>query len=234
MSFTSLAEAWICPRPQRTGSVSRLCQVGKDILPCTRPPPRTCRGSVTTTGNATSSFATRQLLGVPDCALREPIGISRCCRMLTSSAVWDFTNILAPAREGVGHSSTTARPTFESVAVVGVGYVGLPLAVALNKRGFDVLGFDVNPDRVGQLRDANDITRSVGHADLVDTRLKFTLNPSDMLGRTCFIVAVPTPVTGRKAPDLQPLRLACATVGEIIGPGALVVIEATVYPGATR
>ena len=130
--------------------------------------------------------------------------------------------------------------TFESllegkdrIAVVGLGYVGLPLAVHLS-RHFDVVGYDLKPDRIRELKSGKDRTLEIAENDLADARIFFTSDPAE-LGRCRFIiVAVPTPIDAYRIPDLTPLRGASAAVGQFMKPGACVVFESTVYPGATE
>jgi UDP-N-acetyl-D-glucosamine/UDP-N-acetyl-D-galactosamine dehydrogenase len=120
------------------------------------------------------------------------------------------------------------------VGIVGLGYVGLPLAVAF-AREFDVLGFDLNAERVAGLRKGRDGTGEVTAAELASvTRLQFSADAAALKACNVYIVAVPTPVTPHKWPDLQPLLIASETVGRALAPGALVIYESTVYPGATE
>ncbi|MGH8427793.1 MAG: nucleotide sugar dehydrogenase [Gammaproteobacteria bacterium] len=121
-----------------------------------------------------------------------------------------------------------------TVAVIGLGYVGLPLAVAL-AREFPVIGYDANPQRIAELRGGEDRTREVGREELAGTkRLELTADAARLREAQIFIVTVPTPVDAHKVPDLGPLRHASETVGRAISPGALIVYESTVYPGATE
>lgn len=121
----------------------------------------------------------------------------------------------------------------EKIAVVGLGYVGLPLAVHL-ARHFAVVGFDVAEARVAELRRGSDHTREVSEADLAAVSLLYTANPADLAACKLFIVAVPTPIDGHRIPDLTPVRRAYATVGQQMGRGSCVVLESTVYPGVTE
>jgi UDP-N-acetyl-D-galactosamine dehydrogenase len=122
----------------------------------------------------------------------------------------------------------------ETIALVGLGYVGLPLAVLLAERGFDVLGFDPDAERVEALRRGLDRTREVDAARLRKAPARYTSNSAELKGRTFFIVAVPTPIDAQKRPDLSALRSASRTVGEALTKGATVVYESTVYPGVTE
>jgi UDP-N-acetyl-D-galactosamine dehydrogenase len=120
------------------------------------------------------------------------------------------------------------------IAVVGLGYVGLPLAVEFGKR-FDTLGFDVKPERVAQLRAGRDTTLEVTSEELKSARnLTFTTELADLKRCRVFIVTVPTPIDGYKRPDLTPLVRASETVGKVMRAGAVVIYESTVYPGCTE
>ncbi len=135
---------------------------------------------------------------------------------------------------GTTHQSELDALPAERVVVVGVGYVGLPLAVALAVAGLDVLGFDLNSRRVSQLTAGQDATGSCNEVDLASSGLSFSDKPADMKGHTCYIVTVPTPLTPNDEPDLSNLVAACTSIGQVIVSGALVIVESTVYPGATR
>ena len=120
------------------------------------------------------------------------------------------------------------------IAVVGLGYVGLPLAVEFGKR-FDTVGFDVKPERVAQLRAGRDTTLEVTSEELKSAeRLSFTTELADLKRCRVFIVTVPTPIDGYKRPDLTPLVRASETVGKVMRTGAVVIYESTVYPGCTE
>ena len=120
------------------------------------------------------------------------------------------------------------------IAVVGLGYVGLPLAVEFGKR-FDTLGFDVKPERVAQLRAGRDTTLEVTREELRGAqRLSFTTDLADLKRCRVFVVTVPTPIDGYKRPDLTPLVRASETVGKTMRAGAVVIYESTVYPGCTE
>ena len=126
----------------------------------------------------------------------------------------------------------------ERVAVVGLGYVGLPVAVAMAERlgpaGVDVTGFDVSQRRIASLRAGTDYTREIDDARLAASGLAVSDDPDCLIGATVFIVTVPTPITAERRPDLGPLQSACASIGPRLAKGALVVFESTVYPGATE
>jgi UDP-N-acetyl-D-galactosamine dehydrogenase len=124
-------------------------------------------------------------------------------------------------------------PEDPKLAVIGLGYVGLPLAVALS-RHFDVLGFDVDRRRIAELEEGHDRTREVDSGTLQAAALAFSADPAALAGRDLFIVTVPTPVDADKQPDLGAVEAASRTVGAALGPGAVVVYESTVYPGVTE
>jgi UDP-N-acetyl-D-galactosamine dehydrogenase len=121
----------------------------------------------------------------------------------------------------------------ERIAIIGLGYVGLPVALAFARQFEDVVGFDIHASKVAQLQAGIDVTGEVDPSELKATRLRVTADPADLVDRTVFIVAVPTPVDVQKRPDLTPLIRASETVGRVLRPGALVVYESTVYPGVT-
>ncbi|WP_445680332.1 nucleotide sugar dehydrogenase [Radicibacter daui] len=120
-----------------------------------------------------------------------------------------------------------------SIAVVGLGYVGLPLAIAL-ARHFPVTGFDISPSRLAELRQGKDRTREVDAQTLKGSALSYTDDLQQLKGRDVYIVTVPTPVDGENKPDLVPLLKACASVGSVLAKGAVVVFESTVYPGVSE
>ncbi|RBP07331.1 UDP-N-acetyl-D-galactosamine dehydrogenase [Roseiarcus fermentans] len=120
------------------------------------------------------------------------------------------------------------------LAVIGLGYVGLPLAVEFGKVR-DVVGFDINASRVEALRTGCDTTLEVADEDLRAAKsLRFTSNCADLDTCRLFIVTVPTPIDGHKRPDLGPLLRASKTVGKALKRGDIVIYESTVYPGATE
>lgn len=120
------------------------------------------------------------------------------------------------------------------LAVIGLGYVGLPLAVEFGKsRG--VVGFDINRERIDGLKQGRDTTLEVDRDELAQARhLTFTTNLDDLKACNTYIVTVPTPIDGHKSPDLRPLLGASETVGKVLSQGDLVIYESTVYPGATE
>jgi len=118
--------------------------------------------------------------------------------------------------------------------VVGLGYVGLPLAVEFGKH-FETIGFDVNPQRIAQLRKGRDTTLEVSRAELrAAERLTFTTDLQRLRRCRVFLVTVPTPIDGYKRPDLTPLVRASESVGAVLSKGTVVIYESTVYPGCTE
>ena len=122
----------------------------------------------------------------------------------------------------------------ERFAVIGLGYVGLPVALAFGKQFPGTVGFDISCPRVEELRDGRDRSGEVGSADLKKASLRFTSDVADLADATFFIVAVPTPIDANNKPDLRPIIAASETVARILRPGAVVVFESTVYPGLTE
>lgn len=131
----------------------------------------------------------------------------------------------------------STQPSPESIAVVGLGYVGLPLALTLAKH-FPVLGFDIDRGRVTELREGHDRTREVDSAALRASTLRLSHDAADLPGHAVYIVTVPTPVDADNLPDLGAVRSAAKSVGQALRhkpvPGAIVVFESTVYPGVTE
>ena len=120
------------------------------------------------------------------------------------------------------------------IVVVGLGYVGLPLALELAKQFPGTIGFDIHEAKVQELRSGLDRTREVPEEALKGTTLKMTSNLEDLKGGDFFIVAVPTPIDGWNRPDLTPMIKASETIGKVIGKGSIVVFESTVFPGVTE
>ncbi|MEM7016261.1 MAG: nucleotide sugar dehydrogenase [Pseudomonadota bacterium] len=119
------------------------------------------------------------------------------------------------------------------ISVIGLGYVGLPVAVAFGRQQRTV-GFDINAPRIKELEQGYDRTREVEREELSATNIHFTSNPEDLQQADFHIVAVPTPVNEAKQPDLTPMLKASETVGKQLKKGDIVVFESTVYPGATE
>ncbi len=120
------------------------------------------------------------------------------------------------------------------LSIVGLGYVGLPLAVEFG-RDRPVVGFDINQRRIDELKACNDITLETTQEELAAAKhLNFTTNPGDLRNCNCYIVTVPTPIDEHKRPDLIPLIKASETVGNVLKQGDIVIYESTVYPGCTE
>ena len=119
------------------------------------------------------------------------------------------------------------------IAVVGLGYVGLPVAVAFGRQQ-RTIGFDINARRIAELTAGHDNTLEVAAADLAASNIQFTANPVDLQQADFHIVAVPTPIDNAKRPDMTPMLRASETVGKQLKQGDIVVYESTVYPGATE
>jgi UDP-N-acetyl-D-glucosamine/UDP-N-acetyl-D-galactosamine dehydrogenase len=122
----------------------------------------------------------------------------------------------------------------EKIAVVGLGYVGLPVAVAFARRFPGSMGFDINARRIEELSRFHDRTGETNREELERARITLTSKVEGLRGCTFFVVAVPTPVDDQKRPDLTPLVKASETVGKALTKGAVVVYESTVYPGVTE
>ncbi len=122
----------------------------------------------------------------------------------------------------------------EKIGIVGLGYVGLPLAVEFGKV-VDVIGFDINKERIEELRKGYDRTKEVTTEELKSsTKLSYSYDQAELRGVNYFIVTVPTPVDEYKKPDLRPLESASKTVGAVLKKGDIVIYESTVYPGCTE
>ncbi|MEA9482280.1 nucleotide sugar dehydrogenase [Xanthomonas campestris] len=125
-------------------------------------------------------------------------------------------------------------PLQAHIAVIGLGYVGLPLAVAFGERR-DTLGFDIDAQRVAQLQQGHDATLELDDAELAAAgQLRYTADAAELAGCTIFIVTVPTPIDSFEQPDLEPLRSATVLIAAALKPGDLVIYESTVYPGTTE
>ena len=120
----------------------------------------------------------------------------------------------------------------EKLALVGLGYVGMPIAVEFAKH-VKVIGFDINEKRVNEYRNGIDSTNEVGE-EIKNTTVDFTAEPAKLKEARFIIVAVPTPVNDDTTPDLNPVKGASRTVGQNLAPGSIVVFESTVYPGVTE
>ncbi len=119
------------------------------------------------------------------------------------------------------------------IAVIGLGYVGLPIALAFAKK-VKVLGFDINEERVKLMKKKIDPSNELPSLEFENSDITFTSHPNDLKKANFFIVAVPTPIDEHNLPDLKPLLSACHTVGKVLKKGDYVVFESTVYPGCTE
>ena len=120
------------------------------------------------------------------------------------------------------------------IAIIGLGYVGLPLALEFAKR-FPVTGFDINDHRIAELRAGRDSTLEAEVSELVEaTDLEFTNEPAEIADANVYVITVPTPIDEHKRPDLRPLTSASETIGKLLEPGNIVIYESTVYPGCTE
>lgn len=129
---------------------------------------------------------------------------------------------------------TTVTTSHLRVGVLGLGYVGLPLAIAFGQQR-ETLGYDIDPARIDALNQGYDATRESSVDELSSAKgLRFSHDPEALRACNCFIVTVPTPIDAHKHPDLGPLLSASETVGRMLKPGDLVIYESTVYPGATE
>ena len=124
--------------------------------------------------------------------------------------------------------------TIKKIALIGLGYVGLPLAVEFGKKR-EVIGFDINKNRIDLLKKNIDPTLEISKKEFIEaTHLNFTSNPKDLKDCNIFIVTVPTPIDNHKRPDLTALEKSSETVASILKKGDIVIYESTVYPGATE
>ncbi|MDC0420427.1 Vi polysaccharide biosynthesis UDP-N-acetylglucosamine C-6 dehydrogenase TviB [Gammaproteobacteria bacterium] len=120
------------------------------------------------------------------------------------------------------------------LSIIGLGYVGLPLAVEFS-RNRPILGFDINQRRIDELKSGNDSTLETTQEELTAAKdLSYSTNPDDLRNCNCYIVTVPTPIDEYKRPDLTPLIKASETVGKVLKKGDIVIYESTVYPGCTE
>jgi UDP-N-acetyl-D-galactosamine dehydrogenase len=120
------------------------------------------------------------------------------------------------------------------IAVIGLGYVGLPVALAIAKKFPNTVGFDINQEKIAALNQGIDSTGEVTSDELKNTSLKITCETIDLADCNFFIVAVPTPIDNNRVPDLTPLIKASESIGKVLKKGDIVVYESTVYPGVTE
>ena len=121
----------------------------------------------------------------------------------------------------------------EKIAVIGLGYVGVPLAVEFAKH-VEVIGFDINEEKVNQYKNGYDVTKEVGNEEMKKTTVEFTCDETRLKEAKFHIVAVPTPINSDKTPDLRPVIGATKTLARNLTKGSIVVYESTVYPGTTE
>ena len=119
------------------------------------------------------------------------------------------------------------------LAVIGLGYVGLPIALEFGKK-IPVIGFDIKEDRVEMMKKNIDPSRELSSEDFENCDIEFTANVEDLRKANFYIIAVPTPIDDHNLPDLTPVIKASETVGKVLKEGDYVVYESTVYPGATE
>ncbi|MEP5764582.1 MAG: nucleotide sugar dehydrogenase [Halieaceae bacterium] len=121
----------------------------------------------------------------------------------------------------------------KAIAVLGLGYVGLPLTLALSRQ-HSTLGFDINQERISALQNGQDSSGEVSSEELAAQALVLSSDPADLRDRNIYIVTVPTPIDQDRRPDLHPLGAASGLIGEVLQPGNIVIFESTVYPGCTE
>ncbi|WP_207589628.1 nucleotide sugar dehydrogenase [Halomontanus rarus] len=142
-----------------------------------------------------------------------------------------MSDILETANRQDSRYETDQRPV---ICIVGQGYVGLPLAHEFDRAGYDVIGYDIDPEKIARLCSGTDPTGDLGDETIENSEITFT-DDRNAISRASFVlVTVPTPIDDLKNPDLEYVRSAGETIGRSIQPGTIVVLESTVYPGATR
>src|SRR4051794_32827577 len=176
--------------------------------------------------------------GLPRCQMAtERTEITeRCDRALARAALNRQDRGRAQARNVFSNNGKIMKLSLRGcqIGIVGLGYVGLPLAVEFGKH-FDTVGFDVKPDRIAALKAGRDSTLETTRAELkAAVQLSFTTNLADLKKCRVFIVTVPTPIDQYNRPDLTPLVKASESVGKVLKKGDVVVYESTVYPGCTE
>lgn len=122
----------------------------------------------------------------------------------------------------------------KKIAVIGLGYVGLPVALSFAKKGFEVIGFDINSARIDELKNGQDVNFEYSTSDLNQKNLQLTIDEKKLKNANFYIVTVPTPIDSKKVPDLSCLHSACRIIGPNLKKGDIVVFESTVYPGLTE
>jgi UDP-N-acetyl-D-galactosamine dehydrogenase len=134
----------------------------------------------------------------------------------------------------VASTVTSSELSGETICVAGLGYVGLSVAVAFDKAGWDVVGYDISESTIDDLRNETPTSEVVTEAELADADITFTTDPTFVSDAGFVIIAVPTPTSDRQMPNLDFVEAAGETVGANITPGTTVILESTVFPGATR
>ena len=121
------------------------------------------------------------------------------------------------------------------ICIVGLGYVGLPLAARFSLKGFDITGFDIKEERINQLVNKIDINNDISDTNLENLvkNSKLTSNIDEIKHSNIFIITVPTPINEDKTPDLNPLKASSELVGGVMQKDSIVIYESTVYPGVT-
>jgi UDP-N-acetyl-D-mannosaminuronate dehydrogenase len=120
------------------------------------------------------------------------------------------------------------------ISISGLGYVGLPVAIAFDKKNYKIIGYDTNEKRVNELLKNHDITGEVSKKDIEKSDIFFTSNFEDLSIANFHIITVPTPIDSFNKPDLSLIESACAQIGKILKKNDLIIIESTVYPGVTE
>ena len=157
-------------------------------------------------------------------SVKTPAKDSRICDEKTRQSCNSFNNA----------QSTSPKPMPYTIAVIGLGYVGLPLALTFGTK-YPTIGFDINPTRVKELQEKLDSSGECGLQDFLQAPLvRFSSNPNDIAQATIYLIAVPTPIAKDKLPDLSCLQSACELVGSMLQVGDIVVFESTTYPTCTR
>ena len=122
----------------------------------------------------------------------------------------------------------------KAIAIIGLGYVGLPLAAAFGKKGYEVIAYDINKKRIEQLKEGVDVTLETTSDELRSSPLHFTSEEENLNNASIYIVTVPTPINETNRPDLSMMISATEIVGRHLKKGDIVVYESTVYPGVTE
>ena len=120
------------------------------------------------------------------------------------------------------------------LSVIGLGYVGMPIAVSFSKKDIDVIGYDYNSEKIELYKKGIDPTNEVGDEEIRNTKMKFTNNPEDLKQAKFHIISVPTPINLDKTPNLDLVKSASEILGKNLTKGSIVVYESTVYPGVTE